>query len=148
MIFLWRWLLLVQWVQLNSGKHLKNNLQSLKREMKIKWQDVSKPFSNLCKYSNCCNIREWLRAPIDSIQGSSRIFFSHLRPSRRKFLFKILFSYFFSKISSLNLAKPRKYSLLQFWRYHLGCSLIIFFFFLFFVIRLNYYEAYLRNGAT
>ena len=33
------------------------------------------------------------------------------------------FSHFFPKISSLYLAKPRKYGLLQFWRFHLGCSI-------------------------
>ena len=44
------------------------------------------------------------------------------------------FSHFFRKISSLYLAKPRKYSLLQLLRFHLGCSFIIFFF----IIRLKF----------
>ena len=90
-------------------------------------------------------IREYATTPY--IGNPARIIFSQLRPSQRKFLFlKILFFSLLSQISSLYLAKPRKYGLLQFWRFHLGWSFIVFFFF--FIIRLNFYEAYLRNGDT
>ena len=53
------------------------------------------------------------------------------------------FSYFFRKISSLYLAKSRKYGLLQFWRFHLG-----YIHHLLLHHKTKIYEEYLRNGAT
>ena len=90
---------------------------------------------------------------IDSVQGSSPpYFFSPPVIATKSFIYsRHYFSHFFPKISNLYLAKPWKYGLFQFWRFHLGCSIItiiIIFFFFFFIIRLNFYEVYLQNGAT
>ena len=97
-------------------------------------------------------IREYASTPYIGMTQSSHRLNSRIQPAlfflssahcNENFSYsRYYFSHFFPKISSLYLAKPRKYGLLQFWHFHLGCSFIIF------IIRLNFYKAYLRNGAT
>ena len=85
---------------------------------------------------------------LTQFKDPARIIFSHLRLSRQKFLFlKILFfSLLFQNFKSLPRKTPeiRPFTILAF---SSGLFIIIIFFF-FFIIRLNFYEAYLRNGAT
>ena len=99
-------------------------------------------------------IREYASTPYKGMTQSSHWLNSRIKPAlfflssahrvKNFSSSRYYFSHFFPKISSLYLAKPWKYDLLQFWRFHLGCSFIIFlFFFFFFIIRLNVYEAYL-----
>ena len=75
-------------------------------------------------------IREYASTPYIGMTQSSHRLNSRVKPAlfflssaHRDENFsssRYYFSYFFPKISSLYLAKPRKYGLLQFWRFHLG----------------------------